>query len=609
MLTNPYFKFKMHNSSVGLGRTICHFTARFVRHFLRLLLISASHPAPVGAITTLVLASWFLASHWTFATFLVPAGDALVYEKAAMSFANGDACAIGSIGMSKTFVIYLYLCGTAGNAASSLFGHAVSAVVIARASSVLVLAWSCWCVGRIGHRLSVQAAWVGVAMFVTTGAIYFYAGVRLPVVFGILGVPLVTLLVLKSVETTKLIWIWMAWLTWSVTCDVRPNALALLPVLMWATLHVARECGVVKRLLGVACGVAIAVAPFALLELATSQSNCDSGIWPLRPSWGLNLFIGNHEDANGGFDRVGTLEISPEGFQAEAGAVAQGASGRPLTSLEANLYWVDRVAEYACTRPADFALGLFTKLRHIVSPMELPVNYDVGLQLRWLGGTPWAPLNVGWLFPLALVGCWFLRRNKDGRTVAAVTGLYGASLVVMFVCADHRLSMLGPVCCLAGSGVVGLVGLALSKRWSEVGILLGVLVGLTAFGSSDRLRWSHQQSYQQLGDAFLLNGEAERAERAYLEAVREKPDYFSSWLRLVEMRGAAGDEVGAREYCARLPPVADMTATMGERGVAAYRKFCTGEAEGRSGDTAEMWHKSSNQSVAPTGPHVGPLPP
>ncbi len=194
---------------------------------------------------------------------------------------------------------------------------------------------------------------------------------------------------------------------------------------------------------------------------------------PLAASGGMNLFIGNHEGANGAYQREAFLTQAPRFETEEFAAEASRRVGKPLSPREASSYWVGQVLAFWRAHPLA-GLGLLLRKAWLVfSARELPNNTSVlCMRERFLPVLATARLGFGWLWPLALAGAvvW-LRERRPGRWVLGVSALYALTLVITFVLERYRVPLAPAAAAGAGCFVDRLVPLAQGKHWRALAVL------------------------------------------------------------------------------------------------------------------------------------------
>jgi 4-amino-4-deoxy-L-arabinose transferase-like glycosyltransferase len=204
-------------------------------------------------------------------------------------------------------------------------------------------------------------------------------------------------------------------------------------------------------------GLVLGLAPSAVRNAMVA------GQWSLVSSHGgLNLYIGNNEQATGFYQEVPGIRPSIEGQREDARTVASEALGRPVTDAEASDYFRRRTTTWMQAHPVD-AVRLFVKKvyftfhgQHVALPHSYPFfAYDVGTILRLLVVGPWL------LVPLGITGLVFARRaapDAPSRSRAFIIWSmfvpgYAIGVALFFVAERYRLPLLVPLCVTAGGAV------------------------------------------------------------------------------------------------------------------------------------------------------------
>lgn len=204
---------------------------------------------------------------------------------------------------------------------------------------------------------------------------------------------------------------------------------------------------------------------------------------------GLNLYIGNHERADGTYTPVPGITPSIAGQAIDAKRVAESRAGRILSPGEVSSYFAWQAADWMTGHPVDALHLTARKAAILLNAVDVPLNHSLafyarepGSLLRLLAVGPWL------LLPLGLVGLVWpaLRVHHRGFWLwASFVPLYGASVVVFFVSDRYRMPMFVPLCATAGAASVRLFDLARTRRWAALGWPAAALTALTLLAFAD----------------------------------------------------------------------------------------------------------------------------
>ena len=256
-------------------------------------------------------------------------------------------------------------------------------------------------------------------------------------------------------------------LTGAVAILTRPTFVPIvIMVLVWLAWMTRRRGMTLKGVAGsvgaALAGVLLVLGPVAMvLEAKTGHP----GIVP--PSGGINLFIGN----NGDFDN--TINIRP-GFPWEELLAEPSGNGFAPDPWAGQPYFIGKVLAFGREKPGE-QLGLWgQKTLQLISSRELPRTLDIYLHRQWspvlgtlvfkLGtwGFPW-----GVIFPLAAIGLAGSFR-KIPLPFLILLGMFGASLVLVFISARYRTPLIPLLAVLAGQGFVSILQGARQSSGSKV---------------------------------------------------------------------------------------------------------------------------------------------
>ena len=132
---------------------------------------------------------------------------------------------------------------------------------------------------------------------------------------------------------------------------------------------------------------------------------------------GLNLYIGNHDRADGTYTPVPGITPSIAGQANDSTRVAEASTGRSLSPGEVSSYFAWRAFDWVTGHPAEALRLWIRKIRILLNRVDVPLNYSYAFYarepfsfLRVLAVGPWL------LLPLGLLGLFWpaLRRTAKG---------------------------------------------------------------------------------------------------------------------------------------------------------------------------------------------------
>ncbi len=424
---------------------------------------------------------------------LQPVGqlDSGVTVALARQVAGGDPLLRAATGGEPFFLAPLYVyflalpLGLGGG--SLLAAKLLQAVLGAAAVGLLYGAARPW-LGR-------PAALAGAALLALTGPVVFHEAILLQAALDPFLVALALFAVSRALVSDRARDWALAGAAIGLFALNRPNALAWGAALALA-LPLGR--GALRGGRGAAAlvlGLALAIAPATLRNLAVSGE-------PVLVSshGGLNLYVGNREEADGTYRRVPGITPDIQGQARDARRVAEEAAGRRLSAREVDAHFRAAAWEWASTRPADAARLFLRKLAYVFAAPEISLNYsyayyalDERTLLRWLVVGAWL------LVPLGLLGLGDrLLSGKQGAGDGAsprwdfglwalVVPAYALSVAVFFVSARYRLPLLVPLAAGAGYGLVRLVEAVRRRAPRRLAAYAAALVPLLALAL-----WPHR---------------------------------------------------------------------------------------------------------------------
>lgn len=277
-------------------------------------------------------------------------------------------------------------------------------------------------------------------------------------------------------------------------------------------------------------GLGAAVLGLCLGLLPMTSANVDRfGQWQVGSNnAGINFYIGNNSDwKETTFTRAG-LRFRKLALEAEP---------HRRDSFERNGYWRSRAFSDIAAAPHQWVGALGTRAVWSINAVEIPRNEDHRCRtgegpMAWFG---WLPVRYGWVFPFALLGFVFACRDRKRWGVLWVS--LHAPLVLFIVSDRYRLASWPVLCVLAP------LGFQQAMAWFQernVKRLLGLgAVGLLPFIPIDpRTEVDPAWCAHTEANLAVADGDLERAEALYVQAVSADPDDWSArrWLAVTLMK-------------------------------------------------------------------------
>ncbi len=227
-------------------------------------------------------------------------------------------------------------------------------------------------------------------------------------------------------------------------------------------------------------------------------------------------------------------EFEHDDFHTEA----ERRAGHALTDGQVDAFWRAQALREIAASPANFIERTARKLRLSFHDVEVSDNDDLALTREFTLPLRAAPLSMGLVAPLALVGAfaWWSRSRAARVTVGAVA-VYTLSLAIFYVMGRLRLPMAPGLLALAASGVAWIVA-----RWSHrdlpalarafAGVALASLLCLAEPAWLDDLRTaSVAVACNNLASQALADGRTDDAITLYERAIATRPSMVVGAMR------------------------------------------------------------------------------
>ncbi|HEX5053138.1 MAG TPA: tetratricopeptide repeat protein, partial [Planctomycetota bacterium] len=307
----------------------------------------------------------------------------------------------------------------------------------------------------------------------------------------------------------------------------RPNALALVPVVwLWALWVARRRPGQGRMrsvLLGLPLGVFAAIAPATIRNAVTAHD-----FVVLTSNGGVNLYIGNNEQADGHTARIPILgDLAPvQGWTCfDQPAIVRGVErleGRPLAASEVSRFFARRALDFAAAHPGAVLALALKKTALFWGPVEVANNRELEVARQHSAVLRWLP-TFPWVLSLAVIGTLMLWRDlrrapRDHRSdlvvlLAAIVLVDFASHLPFFVAGRYRMPILPLLLLGAAYAVRTAFTLQRERRWRGLARWCAAWLVLLALAHVRLVDYEPDpgQWHFQRGDAFRMLGDLDRA--------------------------------------------------------------------------------------------------
>jgi len=340
-----------------------------------------------------------------------------------------------------------------------------------RLLSIVYGTLTCWLVYLISKELTnKKVAILSCVIACLYKPFIFYSIVPLKESLGLLLFALMSYLLIKVIspdypsqqdkninETGNILRIGLLGLIVGMLLNVRPNAIVLVPVIIFLVLWYGYKDKLSWKPLFIfaaiyVIGLSAAVSPFVIrnyvvagkLALTTTQS-------------GFNLFLGNNINNPDPYYRpVPFANSSPfeQGIQFTIEASKR--VGKKLTSPEASDYWTAQTVKQAISNPAVFAVKVGQKILVLFNNFEACDHYNIEFISNFAKFFK-IPFPGFWIiFPLSMLGMLTSWRNRRAKALIAIILFYSATLIIFFTNGRYRLPMLAVMIPFAALGIVQL---------------------------------------------------------------------------------------------------------------------------------------------------------
>lgn len=340
------------------------------------------------------------------------------------------------------------------------------------------------------------------------------------------------------------------------------TVLAVAPgILVWIWLLERRDARrTIRRAAPLLAALAVAILPVTARNIVVGGEPV-----LLTSNGGLNFYIGNGPEANGGYVKPKGLDVyeDPSGRR-----LLERQEGRALTSRDVDAIWMKAGRDAVADDPARFASLLLRKTMLYWGAIELPQIESFEFQKgasSLVTALDALPISFGVLGPLSALGVVFLaaaaRTRRQARAVLAppviFIGLYSATIVIFFVISRYRLPILPALFVFAAAALVvcaraarafasGTRDTAAARRAALAAValvLFSLAVNANPYDVSKTSGFG--QCHFRLGIIARQKGRIDDALAQYRKSIEYDPAYAPARMNLAEIFLARQDLDGA----------------------------------------------------------------
>lgn len=421
------------------------------------------------------------------------------------------------------------------------------------------------------------AAGAGAALLATTGFVAFSEA-------------LISQSALDPVLTALALWAWgealgrdrprpYAWAgtAFGLLALNRPNALAVALALALLVGLARRDRAGLLRAAALAGGLALAVSPALLRNLAVSGQAV-----AISAHGGLNFYIGNHAAADGRYRSVPGVRPNIAGQAGDARRVASAGAGRELSATQASGWFYAQAFEWLRAHPGEALALQLRKLGYLLHGADLALNHSYDYYARdertLLGALfvgPWLLVPAG-LLGLAMRSA--ARPRQAFALWAAFVPLTALTIAAFFVTSRYRLPLLVPLA--IGTGLLAEWGLAAWRGGRRTALAVAGLALVVLTVAANRplgVDTGRDAERATMLEALIDAGRVDEARTRLAAWEAEARDPARLLLRSGRALGARGDYSGAAELLGRAAERAPGSAEV---------RLALGVARLRAGDAA-----------------------
>jgi len=500
-------------------------------------MFNRDHPDRALAALVFVIAAvarmLYIYSVWDSPSVQYVMGDAQAYHERALEIVAGDW--LGNRAFYQD-PLYPYFLATL----YSLFGSgSVRVLFVQTALGATTALMVFWIARALFGKREALLAGLFAALYPVS---FYYEALLLKVSFSLFLTTAALMLCLRADRTSESAshgsranvggWL-LAGFSFGLATLTRGNFLLFVPVLLaWVWWGQGKGMRRPMAIGAVTVGLALAILPVTLRNAYVS------GDFVLITSQaGQNFYIGNYRgNHSGAYRTLPFARAHPRFEEEDMRSEAERRAGHSLSPSELSRFWFHEAVAEIQADPAHTARLAWRKLRLFTNHYEVPDNYSFDYFRSELSPLLRLPLlSWGILFPLALVGAFFVRANRRAILLTSYVATYLVSVVLFYTSSRYRMPVVPIVLVFAAGGTARIANLIREREWRTTLTALGFLA----------LAWSvtHQDLVQddltlyrlKLGTQHQIRAQKAQGEAVELIAAREYVAADSAMARYTEL--------------------------------------------------------------------------
>lgn len=498
--------------------------------------------------------------------------DEAFYNKWALSIARGEW--LGE-GIFDALPLYPYILGII----FKLFGYNL---FIARLIEITVSSFSCVLLYLLAkevfnRRAGIIAAFIGLfyAPFI------FYSGIFTPAVFVIFLYLASLLMLIKAVKRPNKRNFFIFGIIAGLAAMTRASMLLSVPfALFWIMIASTNRKKIFVNISLAVIGMLLVIMPVVLRNYIVSED-----VVLLTSHAGINLYIGNNEEADGRFKAPGWARSNISGLQADTKTMAERELGKDLKSSEVSSHYMSKAISFIRHNPDDFLRLLWSKFLLFINKQEL---YDVACYSVYSEKIPILRFPfITFLFVGSLGLTGMLIAVKDWKRVMILylfTFTYTLSILLYFVNSRYRIPFAIIMILFSGFFISWLIEKFKEKRFVKAGLglllcavifpVVNMPIGIDDVTASGYINLgsnyikigeydnaiialkqamvidpSNPKPYNDIGYAYIMKKDYKKAETYILDSILKDPAYPFARINLGLLREKEGDlKASEKEY-------------------------------------------------------------
>jgi len=228
---------------------------------------------------------------------------------------------------------------------------------------------------------------------------------------------------------------------------------------------------------------------------------------PIAGNLGFNFYSGNNPQATGTFYSPESVTFNQEDMFRDARIIAENAAGRQLKTSEVSNYWLGKSFDFIRHNPDQYLKLMLKKTLYVFGAREIVHDIEYKFIQDKIRVFKFTLFDLRFILPFIIFGVVLgLRRIRESMPLYLVVITLAFSIVLFFVTARYRISIVPFLMIFAGLGIIYLWEMLKARNFSRLILLIVLMIAIFFLGN---IKWARGTKYSLFEHHMSLARECE----------------------------------------------------------------------------------------------------